>query len=85
VAFVIYGSKLFNMMPSIIRVFNDTIGNFNIIPNVCLGTVPDKPGTISYKPKATSLLGSPSNSLVDWVRKLLASSSSAWEMPRTSS
>ena len=74
-AFTVRGGNLFNSCPSEIRNYtgNDcsTLGFKNLL-QVYLKAIPDRPRDPigQHWPEATTLDGKPSNSLIDWQRKL---------------
>ena len=67
-SFVCEGARLFNSLPSWLKAEKGSLDTFKRKLDGLLSCVPDQPATPSLTPGATSMSGSPSNCLLDWMR-----------------
>ena len=65
-----FGSRLFNALPVELKTFDGTAMTFKSKLDEFLSYYPDNPQTEDLTPDAIDWEGEPSNSLIDWIRKL---------------
>ena len=65
-----FGSRLFNALPVELKTFDGTAATFKSKLDEFLSYFPDNPQTEDLTPDAIDWEGEPSNSLIDWIRKL---------------
>ena len=66
----IEGAKIFNSIPEEIRLFAGKLDHFKTKLDNYLEKLPDQPQTESLTPEAMTIYRIPSNSIIDWARKL---------------
>ena len=66
----IEGAKIFNSIPEEIRLFTGKLDLFKSKLDTYLEKLPDQPQTESLTPEAMTIYRIPSNSIIDWARKL---------------
>ena len=59
---------MYNQLPVYIRTFRGELKDFKLLLDRCLCMYPDEPATESLTPTCRTLMGKPSNSLLDWMR-----------------
>ena len=64
------GVKLFNSIPNELKTFEGSLASFKVKLDKYLELLPDQPEVGGLKPEAVTIMGKPSNSIVDWGRKL---------------
>ena len=64
------GAKIVNSIPQDIRLFTGKLDQFKSKLDAYLETLPDQPQTESLIPDAMTIYRVPSNSIIDWARKL---------------
>ena len=56
------------MLPVEIRTFQGTLEGFKSLLDSYISQCPDQPSMEDLKPQAKDIFGTPSNSLIDWMR-----------------
>ena len=62
-----FGVMMYNQLPVSIRTFKGKLSEFKSLLDRCLCLSPVQPATESLTPSCKSLMGKPSNSLIDWM------------------
>lgn len=62
-----FGVMSYNHLPVYIRTFRGELREFKSLLDNCLCMYPDQPATESLTPTCKTLMGKPSNSLLDWM------------------
>ena len=65
-----FGVMMYNQLPVYIRTFRGELSDFKSLLDRCLSMYPDEPATENLTPTGKSLMGKPSNSLLDWMRMI---------------